>query len=186
MRNKYNLMLVAVVGLSCWAGAVDLVKEGKPVAEIVLSVTATPSVKVAAKELQRHLEAMSGAKLAIVSEASTNVENHVYVGESDATRKLGVYLDDVKDDGFKIIAEKNHVVVAGRQNYYSPNALAQFQDVDRSNRQQAWEAYTGHKWRGPSIIDLRDLNTELGLHLWDGTGTLYGAYELLAQLGMRW
>ena len=186
MIKKYGLMVFAAVGLSCWAGAVDLVKEGKPVAEIVLSVTATPSVKVAAKELQRHLEAMSGAKLSIVSEASTNVENHVYVGESDATRKLGVSLDDVKDDGFKIIAEKNHVVVAGRQIYYSPNALAPFKDVARSNRQQAWEVYTGHKWRFPTIIDLRDFNNELGLHIFDGTGTLYGAYELLAQLGMRW
>ena len=186
MIKKYSLMVFAVLGLSCWAGAVDLVKEGKPVAEIVLSVTATPSVKVAAKELQRHLEAMSGAKLAIVSEASTNVENHVYVGESDATRKLGVSLEDVKDDGFKIIAKKNHVVVAGRQNYYLDGPFAKFKDVDKANRQQVWEEYTGHKWRAPPIYDYRDTVNELGFHLLDGTGTLYGAYELLAQLGMRW
>ena len=80
---------------------VPLVKDGKPVAEIVVSDAASPSVKAAAAELQRHLEAMSGAKLPIVGEVSPTVANQLYVGGSEATKKLGVTVDDIKDDGFR-------------------------------------------------------------------------------------
>ncbi len=41
------------------AAEVPLVVEGKPVTEIVLARDATPSVRTAARELQRHLRAMS-------------------------------------------------------------------------------------------------------------------------------
>ena len=92
--------------------AVDLVKDAQPVAEIVMAEDATPSVKTAANELQRHIEAMSGAKLPIVSQVSQEVANQVYVGESDYTRKLGVTIDDIQYDGFKIIAKGNYVVLA--------------------------------------------------------------------------
>jgi len=168
-----------------WAD-VALVADGKPVSEIVLSDEATPSVKIAAEELQRHLKSMSGAELPIVSEASPGVANQVYVGESDATRKLGMSLDDVKDDGFKIIAAKNYVILAGRQKYIFAESFSKFKDVPRRERQKAWEEYCGHKWRFPPITDYRDFNEELGFFLWDATGTLYATYELLGQLGLRW
>ncbi len=87
--------------------AVPLVTGGKPVAEIVLAADACPSAKTAANELQRHLEAVSGGKLPIVTEASSAVANQVSMGESEATRKQGFTLDDVKYDAFKIVAGKN-------------------------------------------------------------------------------
>jgi hypothetical protein len=97
------------------AAEVPLVVEGKPVTEIVLAQDATPSVRTAARELQRHLRAMSGAELPIVHAASPGVKNQVYLGESDATRKLGFSLEGLKHDGFKIVAAENHVIVAGPQ-----------------------------------------------------------------------
>jgi hypothetical protein len=172
--------------MSGWAGGVDLVNDGKPVAEIVLSEAATPSVKTAAIELQRNLEAMSGVKLSIVSQASTNVANQVYVGESDATRKMGFSLDDVKYDGFKIVAGSNSVILAGRQMYHSINSFSKFKDLDKTQRKSSWEAFIGHQWRLPPIFDSRAGNDECGFHSCDGTGTLYAMYELLGQLGVRW
>ncbi|MEI8309196.1 MAG: DUF4838 domain-containing protein [Verrucomicrobiota bacterium] len=184
--NYCYLLLLAALALSGCKKSVDLVKDGKPVAEIVVSDAATPSVRTAAAELQRHLEAMSGAKLPIVHAASPNVANQLYVGESEATKKLGVTVDDIKDDGFKIIAAKNHVVVAGREIYHSAISFSKFMTQDRNTQQANWEKFTGHAWRCPTIIDTRDMNKELGFHMWDGTGTLYGAYYLLGQLGLRW
>jgi len=165
---------------------VALVADGKPVSEIVVPADATPSVRTAALELQRHLESMSGARLSIVTQASPDVAGQVYVGESDATRKLGVSLDDVKYDGFKIVAAKNHVILAGRQKYLFAESFSKFKDVPRQERQKAWEKFCGHKWRSPPIVDYRDFNKECDFYLGDATGTLYAAYELLGQLGMRW
>jgi hypothetical protein len=184
--NKLAALGLVIASCLPLRADVPLVADGKPVAEIVLSPGASPSVKTAANELQCHLEAMSGAKLPIVGAASANVKSQVYVGESDATRKLGVSLDDVKDDGYKIVAEKNHVVIAGRQTYHFAASFQKFKDVTRSDRQKAWENLIGHKWRFPPMIDFRDYSDEFGFHAGDGTGTLYAVYDLLEQLGMRW
>ena len=142
--NKFLLSSAVAFALAFTSSAVELVKDGASVAEIVIAESAEPSVKTAANELQRNLEKMSGAKLAIVTKVSPDVKNQVYVGESDYTRKLGVKLDDVKYDGFKIIAEKNYVVIAGKEIPNEKNSFLKFKDV--GNRQQAWEEYTGHKW----------------------------------------
>lgn len=165
---------------------VTLVEEGKPVADIVVSEAARPSVKTAANELQTHLEKISGAKLPIVHAPSENVANHVYVGENEFTKTLGVTLDDVKDDGFKIVAEGNNVVLAGKE----IDTTFDFEEWNRNrapgNRQKAWEKHCGQLWRWPPIHDFREFNKECGFHLKDGTGTLYAVHELLNQLGMRW
>lgn len=168
------------------AAEVPLVVDGKPVTEIVLAADATPSVRTAARELQRHLQAMSGAELPIVHAASPGVKNQVYLGESDATRKLGFSLEGLKRDGFKIVAADNHVIVAGPQFYHFAKSFSLFRDVSRNEWQKKWEELTGHKWRFPPMTDYRDFSEEFGFHTGDGTGTLYGVYALLEQLGMRW
>jgi hypothetical protein len=184
--NKVVLATFLLLTLPVISRSVDLVKDGKPVAEIVISESANPGVKTAANELQSNLEKISGAKLPIVSKVSPDVKNQVYVGESDYTGKLGVKLDDVKYDGFKIIADKNYVVLAGKEIQNEKNSFSKFKDVASKERQKVWEEYTGHKWRFPPIIDHQDGNKECGFHLGDGTGTLYAVYELLQQLGFRW
>ena len=186
MNKILMLSITVVICLSFSCPAVELIKDGKPVAEIVIAESAEPSVKTAADELQDKLEKMSGAKLAIVSTVSPDVKNQVYVGESDYTRQLGVKLDDVKYDGFKILAEKNYVVVAGKEiDFLNLKAsFAKYREAGRQ-RQKMWEEESGHKWRFPPINDY-GTNKETGVHLQDGTGTLYGVYELLEQLGFRW
>jgi hypothetical protein len=168
------------------ASTVPLVVEGKSAAEIVLAADASPSVKTAATELQKHLKAMSGAALPIVAAPTADVANQIFVGESDGTRKLGFSLEGLKHDGFKIVAADNHVIVAGAQFYNFAKSFLRFQEVPRFEQQKAWEQLTGHKWRWPPMVDYRDFSKEFGFHSVDGTGTLYGVYALLEQLGMRW
>jgi hypothetical protein len=121
-----------------------------------------------------------------VDKVSPDVKNQVYVGESDYTRKLGVTLDDVKLDGFKIVADKNYVVLAGKDIYIFEKRLTKFTDVPRTGRNKAWEEFTGHKWREPAFCGTGDYSKEFGFDMNDGTGTLYAVYEMLEQLGFRW
>jgi hypothetical protein len=184
--SAYCLLLILTLCPIVAANAVDLVRDGKPVAEIIVPENPTPGVKAAADELQRHLEAMSGAKLAIVTNVSSDVKSQVYVGESDLTRKLGVTIDDIQYDGFKIVARDNHVVVVGRDIYHFANHFARFKDVPRGELQKAWEDFCGRKWKHPYFWADRLFLGDLGFHLLDATGTLYATYDLLEQLGWRW
>jgi hypothetical protein len=190
--GKHNvvrkLMLCAglLFGFARCSSAVELVNDGKPVADIVLSDAATPSVKTAGQELQRYLEAMSGAKLPIVSQPSSNFANHVYVGESEYTRRLGITIADIQYDGFKIVAKDHDVILVGREMYHYATHFTRFKGVARNARQKTWEEFCGHKWRSPSFWEEWDYNQELGFYALDGTGTLYAMYDLLEQLGMRW
>ena len=172
------------------ASTVPLVVSGKPVAEIVMAADASPSVKTAATELQKHLKAISGASLPIVPGPTADVANQIYVGESDGTRKLGFSLDGIKHDGFKIVAADNHVIVAGPQFYNFDKSFSgvheRFQEIPWAERQAAWEELIGRKWRWPPMLDSRDFSEQFGFHTIDGTGTLYGVYALLEQLGLRW
>lgn len=181
------ILLIAVL---CWGVAtvadVSLVEDGKPVAEIVVAEEKPPFSMVAARELQKHLEKISGAKLNIVTKPSDDVPNQVYVGEGEFTRKLGFTLDDVKYDGFKIVAEGNHAILAGKDIDVFSTILGEIKTHDRNKRQQEWEKITGKIWRRHCHVPMRDYNEELKMHIQDGTGTLYAVYEALKQLGWRW
>ena len=185
MRKFFSFSFLLLAVPYC-AFSVEIVKDGKAVSEIVLPLDASASVQTAGSEIQHSIEAMSGAKLPIVNVASPDVANQIFVGESEATRKLGFELGNLKYDGFKIVAAKNHVIVAGKDISHFTNSFSKFKDLPKNERQKAWETFTGKKWRLPPMLDFRDFNEDCGIHLIDATGTLYGAYELLGQLGMRW
>ena len=124
---KFLSFLVAI-SMICSAKAVELVNQGTAVSEIVLAPTASPGVQTAAQQLQINLELISGAKIPIVETATDATKNHIYVGESEATKKLGFSLEGVKDDGFKIVAEKNYVIVAGREFDHFTTSFSKFKD----------------------------------------------------------
>jgi hypothetical protein len=163
---------------------VELVKDGKPVAEIVLSENAISSVKLAAEDLQKHLELISGAKLPIVMKPSDSVKNHVYVGESEYTKKLGISVDDLKPEGFKIIVKDNYLALVGRdeqrqQDKYdrrSPNA---------AKMKEEWRKFAGDESDAPSG-GTGPFNSKLNFHVLDATATFYAEAEFLEQLGVRW
>ena len=187
MKNKtallFSLLLVTSLGLHA---DVSLVTNGKPVAEIVVAEDASPSVRTAANELQRHLEAMSGAKLPLVHLPTKDVANQVFVGKNAVPKELGFSLDGVKADGFRIVAEDHHLILAGNESYNFAKSFSEFLAIPRKSRQAHWEKLIGKNWRFPPMIDFRDYSEELGFHSYDGNGTLYAVYDFLEQLGMRW
>ena len=168
------------------ARALELIRDGRPLAEIVVSTTADPSVKVAGRELQKYLKKISDAELPIVNVPGTGAVP-VYVGRSEYTDKLGIKLDDIKYDGFKIIITDKYAAIVGVDNCRPP--------IPRDNTKfgiwtsvlKNWQKLTGKPWDYPYIIrDPRNFSQELGFHFQDANGTLYAVYEFLEQLGMRW
>jgi hypothetical protein len=178
-----SLLLLTSVGVHA---DVSLVTNGKPVAEIVVAEDASPSVRTAANELQRHLEAMSGAKLPLVHHPTKDVANQVFVGKNAVPKELGFSLDGVKADGFRIVAEDHHLILAGNEFYNFAKSFSKFLAIPRKSRQAHWEKLIGKNWRFPPMLDYRDYSEELGFHSSDGNGTLYAVYDFLEQLGMRW
>jgi len=89
MRRSSVLCSVAAVLCLTVAvrGDVELVRDGKLLADIVVATNALSSVRLAAQDLQKHIELMSGARLPITNAISDTVRNHVYVGESELTRR---------------------------------------------------------------------------------------------------
>jgi hypothetical protein len=170
--------------------AAQIVVDGQPAAEIILDKDAEASVQVAAEQIQKYIEKMSGAKLNIFNAPTGNFQTRLYVGESEATKALGFTLQDVKYDGYKIWAKGDNVIVAGHDiDWYTEYGLS-YDNLENIERTGKWREFTGHKWRSPMFIYSRErmvrTKPPVEFHPQIGTGTLYGAFCLLEQQGFRW
>ena len=88
MMKKILLSSVLALGaLQAWAGPVELVKDGKAVAEIVLAKDANRSACLAAEDLRFYLCKISGAELKIVNSPTSDVKTQIYVGETAGRSK---------------------------------------------------------------------------------------------------
>ena len=180
MKTMMQCLLTAsfAVGLAGLAGAdVELVKEGQPMADIVVETNAISSVQMAAADLQEYIEKMSGAKLEIGAAPKDQFKFHVYVGPSEYTKKLGVTANELKPDGFKIVAKDNYVVLIGRDEQRPPFPYRHFGEGLTN-----WWKFAGEKYGVPYIFPM---NSKAGFYPYDATATLYASSELLEQLGVR-
>ena len=99
MNNARRSILVTVVLLTCSRSplvAMDLVREGRATATIVVPDEALPVVNYAAEELRYHLQRATGAQLPIVKESERASEGaFVFVGGCQATAKAGVLPEEL-------------------------------------------------------------------------------------------
>jgi hypothetical protein len=193
-----SLFTIFLIGTAC--ASVDLVKGGKATSEIVIAGDAGIGVKLAADDLQKHLELISGAKLMIVNAPSPEVKNQVYVGTSEFTDKLGFKLGAFNNSGFAIVAKDNYVILAGvdkirEASPYKMNAednLYLFGGKPKSNNfpsdgLKKWQDFCGEKFTNSHATGgAGSFNGPLKIHSNDDTGTWYAVSELLEQLGVRW
>ena len=97
MRNL--LFYVAGICLLTFsASALDVVRDGKPQAEIIVAADAHEGEKRAAEDLALFIRKMTGAQLKIVN-APTGSANRLFVGENQYTRELGYKLPSFKNSG---------------------------------------------------------------------------------------
>ncbi len=94
---------------------VTLADKGQSQYRIVVSASAIPSERYAAEELQHYLEKMSGAKLAIVTDAEKPATREILLGDNSHLAKLRTKVDFAKlgPDGFVLRLAGNRLIIAG-------------------------------------------------------------------------
>jgi hypothetical protein len=91
-----------------------LVQDGRPTASIVLDGKPTRAAQFAAAELQYHLAKMTGATVPIVTGAAPVSGVAILVGESAATRALGLASQDFAPQEYLIGFRPKALVLMGR------------------------------------------------------------------------
>jgi hypothetical protein len=182
MKRSLFAAVCALLSAASVRAGVDLVRDGKPLADIVIRADAPSGILRAAEDLQQHLVRMSGATLPIVTAPSPEVERHAYVGESEFTRALGFALGAFDNSGFRIVARDGHVILAGvdLQRQPSPYSVP-------GEGLKKWQALCGEAFNyGRGGEGSGAFNRELDLWTNDDLGSWYAVAELLEQLGVRW
>ena len=103
---KSWFLAAAVLLTQALCAALPLAKEGKPVSEIVLPGNADPTLKIAAEELQRWIEAISGAKLPIVNAVSDAPQIVLDPASANFPEDLKQFADN---DGYSVREKGNKV-----------------------------------------------------------------------------
>jgi hypothetical protein len=165
----------------------DIVKDGKPNAEIIISDKPTRSMKMAASELQANIQKISGAKLPITTVPNKDVPVKIYVGKSTHTDALGIKNEGLKHGAFRMVSGDKWLALVGiDDNYVFKEPYAKSPD-DGARVQAEWERITGAKWLTPyGTSPLRHYNKELDLWYLDERGSVNAVYRFLNDLGMRW
>ncbi len=100
------------------AHALVLVRDGKPLATIVIAADAGEKVKTAAADLQQYLKKMSGAEIPLRTDADQLTGPLVLVGASKLTQPLPVSIPSGvtttrREEGFVIWCRGDRLVLAG-------------------------------------------------------------------------
>jgi len=113
-RRAVLFALALSTGLQTHA-ALTLADNGQSSYRIVTPAAAIPSERYAAKELQRYLEKITGAKLPIVTDAEPAVSQEILLGDNARLRQLEPTLDFKKlgPDGFSLRSDAQRLIIAG-------------------------------------------------------------------------
>ncbi len=104
--------LLALIGILPCAAEVELVREGEPVAQIVLPADADETVALAAEELNLYVRKMTGVELPIRDEPAAGAPS-VYLGAPDEEWAAAAELWSLVFDGFVVEASEDRLILAG-------------------------------------------------------------------------
>ena len=202
---RLALILILWIPLATLRAAdTNLVKDGKPCAEIIIAEKPQRTVRLAAQDLQNYIEKISGAKLRIVTEPSGNGVVEIFVGKSSHTEKLNITAEGLKDGAFRIVSGVDWLVLIGDDTEFTPTEpWAQGnQDIASGKTQAEWEKITGAKWGVPGLTMYKHRITlpgEIGrpdaakdkIEPWqawgaDERGSFNAVAGFLHGLGVRW
>jgi hypothetical protein len=138
--------------------------DGQPYAEIVVAPDAPDMTKLAAREFQTFVKAVTGQELPLATDGvGSGKSPAVYIGASAALKRLGIDADGLKPEGYRIVVRPGVLAIVGRD-YGGPPLQAE---------QNPWRLY-----------DL--YNSALKLNALGEAGTLYGVYAFLERVcGVR-
>lgn len=188
-----------------------LIREGKPLAEIIIAENPPATVRLAAHELQQTLVKISGVSLPITTTPHREVPVQVYVGHSPHTDKLKITSDNLENGAYRMVSAQNWLALLGDDTEFTPiEPWAKHNSDIVSGRPQAeWDKITGAHWGLPNILIYKDrisLPGNIGLpsernptdpkaasklpplQIWDQSerGTYNAVCGFLQHLGVRW
>jgi hypothetical protein len=187
------MMNMVMLPTSLAAGAGDtkadlvLVQDGQPRAQIVIAPDPPRAVPVAAAELQKFIEKLSGAKLPIVTTPDAATPLLIYVGESDHTRSLGISTEGLRHGAYRMVSGARWLALVGYDHDYVFKQPQPLTPADVPAAEAAWDQITGGIYRLPyGLSPMRHFNRELNLWYLDDMGSIHAVYGLLQDLGVRW
>ncbi|MCA9173653.1 MAG: DUF4838 domain-containing protein [Planctomycetales bacterium] len=184
-----------------------LVEAGQPRAEIVIASDPPRSTRLAARELQVHVEKMTGAKLpiSIGRPLADELPVKVYVGQSRFTEQLGVTAAGLEHGAFRIVAGDDWLALIGNDDNFTPKEPwpRGNSDIASGKMQQAWDEITGKHWgyphtqlhkhySGPNALfgtpkeQLTDADGDVHVWTFDERGSFNAVCGFLRSLGVRW
>lgn len=191
MSNLKNILVGATLIVGSFFGwskvvAVSLVDDGKAVGVIIVAEKPTISAKLAARELQHHIEKITGALLEIKPDSEVaNVKGvRILVGESEATRKRGLKNENFQTQEYLIHIKGDTIILMGRD---WRDTLANRAEKGRGIQYSLGDTrktipYNVAVGRDDAPVE----NIELPGIL-DDQGTCYAVYDFLESCcGVRW
>ncbi len=163
----------------------ELVRDGKPACAIVVAERPSPAARLAALELQSHILKIAGVELPLKRDTEPAPGARLLVGESAATRALGLRGTDFAPQEYLIGFRSNALVLIGRDwadteaNRRETGRTLQDQRLsDLRHKIDYWKT-VGLAGRGPLELELPGV--------FDDQGTCYAAYDFLERFcGVRW
>ena len=140
-----------------------LVKDGKPVANIVIAKEASRSAQFAAAELQYHIEKITGTQLPVVTDEEAIEGNRILIGASKATQALGLSNKDFKHQEYLVRFLPDTLVLMGkdkedleRMDYTNPGTFPGLYDEQATCYAvyDFLERYCGVRWYLPTDLGL--------------------------------
>ena len=156
----------AVVTVLLWLAltgpvpALDLVRDGQPVATIVIPNEPNEAETKAAAALAKYLKAASGADLRTVREAETPAGVVIAVGRTARAQQAGISTADLQYDGYRLRVQKDTLFLVGRDTPRFPENSAV------NGAQGTWRAALG-------------LLERLGCHIHRPQHTMHFTYKTL-------
>jgi len=122
MSKAWGLIAATITTAATWthdahgneAVSLELTRDGRPAATIVVAEKPTRSAQLAVAELQEHVRLISGATLPIANDAADVTGPRILVGESKATRALGLKNADFKPQEYLVRFAPDLLVLMGR------------------------------------------------------------------------
>ena len=148
------------VGAEGPGGSFTLVDRGRPAAHIVLSHQPTRAAQLAAYELQHHVKLVTGAELPLVKEPAKAEGVRILLGESSATKDIGIKGDDFGPQEYLIRFLPDTLILVGRD-----------KDDRTEIKYDESDPFQFQTWPG----------------LFDEQGTCHAVYDFLERFcGVRW
>lgn len=156
MRFFFACLILAALGIVTGAAepAQMIVKDGKANAQIVIAAENRPRMTtLAALELRKYVEKISGARLPIVTTPDAAMPVKIYVGKSPDTEKLGVKDEGLQYGAFKIASGKDlsatagWIALVGNDRDFVPTKLTSMSKKDPAPVEE-WKKLTAGKTDG--------------------------------------